>query len=263
MPCISLSLFLTACLVKWVVNYFKIGKTPYVRALIRSLLCGVISFFKHLKTLFMKRLFVAVLFAGLSISSIQLSAQASVTEASVNAKEGRKLFIDVHQLEPGKVKYEDVAKAHAKDLATEGKYGVHFIKYWVNEDKGLVYCLSSSSDMESIKKTHAEAHGLIPHVCYPVTDGMEAALKGKTNLFLDIHYLGAGKVSAKDVAEAHKKDLATQGKYGVNFINYWVNEKEGMIMCLSEAKDSSLIIKTHKEAHGLVPAKIMKVKQGQ
>jgi hypothetical protein len=211
----------------------------------------------------MKVLFVTVLLTVLSIVSFNVSAQPSRTETSIHAAEARNLFIDVHQLEPGKVKYEDVAKAHAKDLATEGKYGVHFIKYWVNEEKGLVYCLSSSSDTESIRKTHAEAHGLVPHVCYPVTDGMEAALKGKTNLFLDIHYLGTGKVSAKDVAEAHKKDLATQGKYGVSFINYWVNEKEGMVMCLSEAKDSSQIIKTHKEAHGLVPAKILKVKQGE
>ncbi|MEP7372729.1 MAG: DUF4242 domain-containing protein [Chitinophagaceae bacterium] len=211
----------------------------------------------------MKVFFGTVLLTVLSIASFSLSAQPNRTETSIHAGEARNLFIDVHQLEPGKVKYEDVAKAHAKDLATEGKYGVHFIKYWVNEEKGLVYCLSSSSDSESIRKTHAEAHGLVPHVCYPVTDGMEAALKGKTNLFLDIHYLGAGKVSAKDVAEAHKKDLATQGKYGVSFINYWVNEKEGMVMCLSEAKDSTLIIKTHKEAHGLVPAKILKVKQGE
>jgi hypothetical protein len=92
---------------------------------------------------------------------------------------------------------------------------------------------------------------------------MEAALKGHNNLFLDVHYLGAGKVSAKDVAGAHKKDLAVQGKYGVNFINYWVNEKDGVVMCLSEAKDSTSVIQTHKEAHGLLPAYVLKVKQGE
>lgn len=211
----------------------------------------------------MKYSFVALLLMISGLVSFQLSAQLGGAKTPIPLVEGKKLFIDVHQLEPGKVKYEDVAKAHAKDLATGGKYGVHFIKYWVNEEKGLVYCLSSASDSESIKKTHAEAHGLVPHTCYPVTDGMEAALKGKQNLFLDIHYLGAGKVSANDVAEAHKKDLATEGKYGVNFINYWVNEKDGVVMCLSEAKDSTLVIKTHKEAHGLVPAKILKVRQGE
>src|SRR5438045_5776936 len=102
----------------------------------------------------MKKFFVTVLLTVFSIVSFQLSAKPSKTETSIHAKETGKLFIDVHQLEPGKVKYEDVAKAHAKDLATEGKYGVHFIKFWVNEEKGLVYCLSSSNDAESIKKTH-------------------------------------------------------------------------------------------------------------
>ena len=52
-------------------------------------------------------------------------------------------------------------------------------------------------------------------------------------------------------------------KYGANFINYWVNEKEGVVMCLSQAKDSSAVIQTHKEAHGLLPDEIMQVKQGQ
>ena len=65
------------------------------------------------------------------------------------------------------------------------------------------------------------------------------------------------------MADAHKKDLAVKGKYGVNFINYWVDEKAEVVMCLSEAADSNAIIKTHKEAHGLIPVDILKVKQGQ
>ena len=43
---------------------------------------------------------------------------------------------------------------------------------------------------------------------------------------------------------------------------YWVDEKNGVVMCLSEAADSMSIIKTHKEAHGLVPSSVLKVKQG-
>ena len=196
-------------------------------------------------------------------SSFHSSAQTSVSETPAPKVIGKNLYIDVHQLEPGKVKYEDVAKAHAKDLAVEKKYGVNFIKYWVNEEKGLVYCLSSSADTESIRKTHAEAHGLLPGHIYQVTNGLEAVSNGKKDFFLDVHYLGAGNVTAKDVAAAHKKDLAVQQKHGVNFINYWVNEKEGVVMCLSQAKDSTSVIKTHKEAHGLIPASVLKVKQGE
>lgn len=190
---------------------------------------------------------------------MHLSAQVKMDTSSAP----KKLFIDVHQLEPGKVKFEDVAGAHAKDLATEKKYGVDFKRYWVDEGKGLVYCLSSAPDSASITKTHAEAHGLLPQHVFEVTPGMEAALKQGKNLYLDIHYLGAGKVTAQDVAAAHQKDLAVQKNHGVNFINYWVDEKTGVVLCLSQAKDSADIIKTHKEAHGLVPDEVLEVKQGQ
>lgn len=197
------------------------------------------------------------------LSSLNISAQTRSSDTSVQAANAKHLFIDVHHLQPGNVKYDDVAEAHSKDLAVQGKYGVQFIKYWVDEVKGLVYCLSSASDTESIRKTHAEAHGLLPAHIYEVSDGPEAISKGQKNFFLDVHELGAGKVTAKDVAAAHQKDLASQKKYGANFINYWVDEKAGVVMCLSEAKDSTSVINTHKEAHGLMPDKILKVKQGQ
>ncbi|MFN8289495.1 MAG: DUF4242 domain-containing protein [Chitinophagaceae bacterium] len=173
------------------------------------------------------------------------------------------LFIDVHQLEPGKVKFEDVAAAHQKDLAAEGRYGVRFMKFWVDEKNGLVYCLSSAADSAAVISTHREAHGLLPSQVYEVTDGDLALIKNKEHLFLDIHFPGAGQVTAAAVAAAHKKDLAVQSKYGVSFINYWVDEKNGVVMCLSEAKDAEAVMNTHQEAHGLLPAQVLKVKQGQ
>ena len=82
-------------------------------------------------------------------------------------------------------------------------------------------------------------------------------------LFIDVHRLQPGKVEFKDVAAAHSKDLAVEKKYGVNFINYWVDEKDGRVVCLSQAPDSSAVINTHKEAHGLIPVSVAPVKQGQ
>jgi hypothetical protein len=175
----------------------------------------------------------------------------------------KKLYIDVHQFEPGKVTFKDVSSAHAKDLAVEGKYDVHFIRYWLDEDQGVIYCLSSAADSSSIRKAHAEAHGLLPNYTFEVTDGPEAALTVNKELFLDIHKLGPGNVTAAAVADAHKKDLAVQHKHGVNFINYWVDDKAGVIFCLSEAKSAESVIGAHKEAHGLIPAEIRNVKQGE
>lgn len=207
----------------------------------------------------MNFLSVLKVFVAISLISTHLCAQDKTSGSTNHA---RHFYIDVHHFEPGKVKYEGVAEAHAKDLAVEKKYGVHFIKFWVDEARGTVYCLSSSPDSQSIAKTHAEAHGLLPDQVYMVKGGADAVANEGKDFFLDVHELGAGKVTAKDVAGAHQKDLAVQQKYGVNFINYWVDEKNGRVVCLSQAPDSSAVINTHKEAHGLLPAYVEKVKQG-
>jgi len=208
--------------------------------------------------------------AAINLFSWQLSAQptntptAMTTETSAMGKTPATshLFIDVHHVGPGKVDSKAVAAAHQKDLAVEKKYGVDFIKYWLDEAKGDIYCLSSSPNAEAIRETHAEAHGLLPDSTYEVTEGTETSLKKGKDLFLDVHEFGPGNVSAAAVAGAHQKDLAVQKKYNVNFINYWVNEKDGIVMCLAQAPDSAAMVNTHKEAHGLIPVRVAKVKQG-
>lgn len=195
------------------------------------------------------------------IAAVTACAQKEKKETATTSTQ-KKLFLDVHDLGPGKVTAAAVADAHKKDLATQSEFGVSFIKYWVDEQAGKVYCLAESGSQANLFKTHQKAHGLVPDYIFEVTDGPEAKLNGK-QMFLDIHHLEPGSVNAEAVAGAHAKDLATQGKYGVNFVNYWVDEKLGTVVCLSEAPDSLAVIKTHTEAHGLVPAKVERVQQGQ
>jgi hypothetical protein len=226
------------------------------------LFCYEIQFDHSLnKPFIMKTVFLAHVFVAGSLLTYNVNGQSTSAGGDGGAG-GKHLFLDVHQLDAAKVTGKDVAAAHQKDLKVEGKYDVNIIKYWYDQKDGRVYCLASAPNAESLIKTHAEAHGLVPEQVYAVTAGQEAALRGKKNLYLDIHYLEAGKVTAKDVAGAHQKDLAVQKKYGVNLVNYWVDEKEGIVMCLAQAKDSMDLIKTHKEAHGLLPARVMKVKDG-
>jgi len=80
-------------------------------------------------------------------------------------------------------------------------------------------------------------------------------------LFLDIHHKING-LTSDAVAEAHKKDLEVQKKYGVNYLKYWFNEKEGRVFCLVEAPDKESAIKVHKEAHGLLADEIFEVNEG-
>ena len=200
----------------------------------------------------MKQVLLTALLLAMALCSLAQSDQKP-----------KKIFIDVHNFEPGKVTPADVAAAHQKDLATEGKYGVEFLRYWVDEEHGKIYCVSTAADPDDVKKTHAEAHGMVFQDIAEVKPGQQdPAMDGKT-FYLDVHELGAGNVTADPVAEAHKKDLLIQAKQGVNFINYWVDEKNGKVYCLSQGPSAEAVTATHKNSHGLVPKTISPVTQGQ
>ena len=79
------------------------------------------------------------------------------------------LFIDVHTIEGG-VSAADVADAHARDLATQSKYGVSYLRYWVDEDAGKIFCLVEADSSEDATTVHREAHGLVADEIYPVSE---------------------------------------------------------------------------------------------
>ena len=80
------------------------------------------------------------------------------------------LFMDVHHLGDG-VTVEDVAKAHPADLATQDPYDVHYLRYWVDEDEGKIFCLVDAPDAEAANTVHREAHGLVADEIYQVQEG--------------------------------------------------------------------------------------------
>jgi Nickel responsive protein SCO4226-like len=80
------------------------------------------------------------------------------------------LFMDVHQQLPDGATEADVAGAHAADLATQDKYGVHYQRYWVDERAGKVFCLVEAPDADAAIAVHREAHGLVADEIYPVSE---------------------------------------------------------------------------------------------
>jgi len=77
---------------------------------------------------------------------------------------------------------------------------------------------------------------------------------------MDVHNLPGATSQA--VAEAHMKDLEEQGKYGVKYLRYWVDEGQGKVFCLVEAPDAAAANTVHREAHGLVADEIYQVSEG-
>jgi hypothetical protein len=80
------------------------------------------------------------------------------------------LYLDVHTINGG-VAADDVAQAHIADLRTEGKYDVRYLRYWVDEQQGKVFCLVEAPSAEAAATVHREAHGLVADEVYQVQEG--------------------------------------------------------------------------------------------
>src|SRR5215467_4676853 len=76
-------------------------------------------------------------------------------------------------------------------------------------------------------------------------------------IYMDVHLVPG--VKAKDVAEAHRKDLLHQEEYNCKCMTYWIDEQRESIFCLIEAPEKSVVEELHRKAHGLIPNKIIEV----
>jgi len=87
--------------------------------------------------------------------------------------------MDIHNLPEGTTP-EDVAKAHAKDMEIQQKYGVEYHKYWVNEAGNKVFCLAHAPNAEAANQVHREAHGLIAEKIIEVEPDVAEVFLGGT-----------------------------------------------------------------------------------
>lgn len=80
------------------------------------------------------------------------------------------LYMDMHSIDGG-VAVDDVAQAHVADLKTQDRHGVRYLRYWVDEAEGKIFCLVDSPDADAASRVHREAHGLVADEIYRVTEG--------------------------------------------------------------------------------------------
>jgi hypothetical protein len=80
------------------------------------------------------------------------------------------LYMDVHTIDGG-VTADDVAKAHIADLQTQGRHNVNYLRYWVDEGKGKVFCLVDAPSADAAATVHREAHGLVADDVFEVQEG--------------------------------------------------------------------------------------------
>jgi hypothetical protein len=79
------------------------------------------------------------------------------------------LYMDVHTIDG--VTAGDAAKVHMADLQTQGKYEVRYLRYWVNESHGKVFCLVEAPSADAATTVHREAHGHVADEVFEVQEG--------------------------------------------------------------------------------------------
>lgn len=80
------------------------------------------------------------------------------------------LYMDVHTINGG-VSADDVAQAHMADLQIQGQFDVRYLRYWVNEQHGKVFCLVEAPSADAAASVHRQAHGLIADDVFQVQEG--------------------------------------------------------------------------------------------
>lgn len=80
------------------------------------------------------------------------------------------LFMDVHTTGDA-VTLNDIAHAHAADLRHQDGHDVHYLRYWVDEARGKIFCLVDAPNADAATTVHREAHGLVADEIYQVQEG--------------------------------------------------------------------------------------------
>jgi class 3 adenylate cyclase len=185
------------------------------------------------------------------------------------------LYVDIHDLAGATL--DQIAHAHAADMAVQDKHGVNYVKYWVNEKTGKVFCMCSAPSAEAAERVHVESSGMRAERIIEVDQDLLESLMGdnvvlpsgqalsnhqpdpgsRTIMFTDI--VGSteltqklGDHAAMEVVEAHDKivrrALSVHGGRQVKHLG------DGIMAVFNRPEDAcacaALIQKEIRQKHG-------------
>jgi hypothetical protein len=81
------------------------------------------------------------------------------------------LFMDVHECLPEGTTARRLAEFQRKAMEVQQKWGVRYLRYWVDEGARKMFCLVEAPSVESAVAVHREAHGLLADRTYQVQEG--------------------------------------------------------------------------------------------
>jgi AraC-like DNA-binding protein len=100
------------------------------------------------------------------------------------------IYMDVHNV-PG-VKSLDVAEAHRLDMRIQAEHHCRCLTYWLDEERGNVFCLIEAPTKEAVSEMHGKAHGLIPNKVIEVNSNLVGSFLGRIYDPVDAHISDQG-----------------------------------------------------------------------
>lgn len=101
------------------------------------------------------------------------------------------IYMDSH-IVPG-IEAKHAAEAHKKDLGIQNQFGCRNMTYWVDEDRGRVFCLIDAPNEKAVRDMHNHSHGSVPHEIIPVNGKIVEAFLGRIadpKSYFDINHPG-------------------------------------------------------------------------
>ncbi|HVY76222.1 MAG TPA: nickel-binding protein [Puia sp.] len=87
------------------------------------------------------------------------------------------IYMDIHQV-PG-IEAIHAAEAHSKDLQLQREHQCKCITYWIDEIRGVVFCLIEGPDQQAIEAMHRSSHGLVPNKIIEVSNEVVDSFLGR------------------------------------------------------------------------------------
>jgi class 3 adenylate cyclase len=75
----------------------------------------------------------------------------------------------------------DLYGAHALDLQVQEKYHVRYLTYWMDQERGQVFCLVDAPSKEAAEAVHSEAHGQVANEIIEVEQNTVSDFLGRLN----------------------------------------------------------------------------------
>ena len=87
------------------------------------------------------------------------------------------IYMDIHSV-PG-IEALDLAEAHRKDMLIQDSYRCKCMTYWVDEARGVAFCLIEAPDKSVVAEMHKNAHGFIPNKIIEVKNEVVESFLGR------------------------------------------------------------------------------------